>query len=66
MGSQGSANVSHGCVGLSTPDARWLHERTRRGDVVVVRGSKRRITVENGWGDWSVPFREYRGGSALS
>ena len=27
VGSQGSANVSHGCVGMSTADAGWLYSR---------------------------------------
>ena len=39
VGSQGSANVSHGCVGMSTSDAAWLYDHTSRGDVVEVTGS---------------------------
>jgi lipoprotein-anchoring transpeptidase ErfK/SrfK len=66
LGSQGSANVSHGCVGMSTADAEWLYERTTRGDVVEVTGTDRRMTLENGWGDWNLPFDEYAAGSALS
>ena len=33
VGSQGSANVSHGCTGMSTTDAGWLYDMTKRGDV---------------------------------
>ena len=33
-GSQGSANVSHGCVGMSTANAAWLFDISKRGDVV--------------------------------
>lgn len=65
-GSQGSANVSHGCVGMSTSDAAWLYGITRRGDVVEVTGSSRSMTLENGFGDWNASFAEYRQGSALS
>ncbi len=65
VGSQGVANVSHGCTGMSTEDAAWLYSLTRRGDVVEYVGTDRPMTVENGWGDWNVPFREYRAGSAL-
>ncbi len=65
-GSQGSANVSHGCVGMSTSNAAWLYGLTKRGDVVDVRGTDRQMTLENGYGDWNQPFAEYRMGSALS
>ena len=30
VGSQGVANVSHGCTGLSTADAAWLYAKIRR------------------------------------
>jgi lipoprotein-anchoring transpeptidase ErfK/SrfK len=66
VGSQGSANVSHGCVGMSTEDAAWLYGLTKRGDVVDVTGSDRYMESTNGYGDWNVPFAEYREGSALS
>ena len=65
-GSQGRANVSHGCVGMSTADAGWLYELTKRGDVVEVAGSARQMTLTNGYGDWNVGFADYRAGSALS
>ncbi|NPC95466.1 Ig-like domain-containing protein [Nocardioides sp. zg-DK7169] len=65
VGSQGSANVSHGCTGMSTADAAWLYAQSRRGDVVEYVGTDRPMTVENGWGDWNLPFAEYRDGSAL-
>ncbi len=66
VGSQGSANVSHGCVGMSTANAAWLYGLTRRGDVVDVSGTDRHMTLENGFGDWNLSFAEYRQGSALS
>jgi len=65
VGSQGYANVSHGCTGLSTADAGWLYDMTRRGDVVEYVGTDRGMTLENGYGDWNVDFAEYRTGSAL-
>lgn len=65
-GSQGSANVSHGCVGMSLADAQWLYERTTRGDVVEVTGSDRQMTLENGFGDWNLSAAEWKQGSALS
>ncbi len=63
---QGSANVSHGCTGLSTENARWLYDMTMRGDVVEYTGTDRPMTLDNGYGDWNLPFAEYRTGSALS
>lgn len=66
VGSQGSANVSHGCTGLSTEDAGWLYDMTLRGDVVEYVGTDRPMTLENGYGDWNASFADYRQGSALS
>ncbi|WP_127480359.1 L,D-transpeptidase [Nocardioides pantholopis] len=65
VGSQGRDNVSHGCTGLSTEDAGWLYELSRRGDVVEYTGTDRQMTVDNGYGDWNVDFAQYRRGSAL-
>jgi lipoprotein-anchoring transpeptidase ErfK/SrfK len=66
VGSQGYANVSHGCTGMSTANAAWLYNISKRGDVVEYTGSNRWMTLTNGYGDWNEPFREYRAGSALS
>ncbi len=41
VGSQGRANVSHGCTGMSTDNAAWLYSMTRRGDVVEYVGTDR-------------------------
>ena len=64
-GSQGVANVSHGCVGMTTDNAAWLYNLTKRGDVVEVTGSDRYMTLYNGYGDWNASFEEYAEGSAL-
>ena len=66
VGSQGSANVSHGCTGLSTADAGWLYAMTRRGDVVEYTGTDRWMTLTNGYGDWNASYADYKAGSALS
>jgi lipoprotein-anchoring transpeptidase ErfK/SrfK len=66
VGSQGSANVSHGCVGMSTADAAWIYNLSKRGDVVEVTGSDRYMTLTNGYGDWNASFADYKAGSALS
>jgi lipoprotein-anchoring transpeptidase ErfK/SrfK len=64
--SQGFANVSHGCVGMSRENAAWLFNLAKRGDVVEVTGSDRQMTLYNGYGDWNASFKEYKAGSALS
>ncbi|NGN62296.1 L,D-transpeptidase [Streptomyces sp. A7024] len=63
VGAQGSANVSHGCTGMSTENAHWFFERTRPGDVVVVEGSdgKEMEPFGNGYGDWNLSWRDWQG-----
>lgn len=66
VGSQGNANVSHGCTGMSTADAGWLYDMTLRGDVVEYAGTDRPMTLTNGYGDWNASFADWKSGSALS
>ena len=66
VASQGRANVSHGCTGMSTADADWLYHLTLVGDVVDEYGTDRPMEVTNGYGDWNMSFKEYKAGSALS
>jgi lipoprotein-anchoring transpeptidase ErfK/SrfK len=65
VGSQGRANVSHGCTGMSTSNAAWLYNQTLIGDVVEYTGTDKPMTLTNGIGDWNLPFSEYAAGSAL-
>jgi lipoprotein-anchoring transpeptidase ErfK/SrfK len=65
VGSQGHANVSHGCTGMSTENADWLYHMTVRGDVVDYTGTDRQMEPTNGYGDWNIPWDEYKQGSAL-
>jgi lipoprotein-anchoring transpeptidase ErfK/SrfK len=64
-GSQGRANVSHGCVNLSTADAAWFYRLTRRGDVVEVKGSPKRPGDSLGVADWNMSWAEWLAGSAI-
>lgn len=64
-GSQGRANVSHGCTGMSIAQSRWLIENTLIGDPVEVKGSSRGIEPGNGYSDWNASYKEYKKGSAL-
>lgn len=64
-GSQGNANVSHGCVGMSVSDAKWLYDRSLRGDLVVFENGSRPLERHNGWTDWDISYEEFSEGSAL-
>ncbi|WP_175412468.1 Ig-like domain-containing protein [Streptomyces sp. TRM64462] len=67
VGSHGYANVSHGCVGMSTGNAAWFYENIQRGDIVKVVNSigEDMAPFGNGYGDWNLPWDKWRGGSAV-
>src|SRR3954469_19193150 len=66
VGSQGYANVSHGCTGMSTSNAAWIYNLSKPGDVVEYTGTDRPMTLDNGYGDWNASFAQWKKGSALS
>ncbi len=59
VGSQGRANVSHGCTGLSTANAKWLYDNTKIGDVAVFKNGSRSLEWGNGYTDWNLSFAKY-------
>jgi lipoprotein-anchoring transpeptidase ErfK/SrfK len=59
LASQGVRNVSHGCVNLSPEHAQTFYNFSRPGDVVIVRGSTKLATGEDGEGDWQMTFAEF-------
>ena len=63
VGSQGHANVSHGCTGMSTANARWLYDNSSIGDVVIYKGSPRPLEWGNGYTAWQKSFAEWARGS---
>ncbi|MFC4048195.1 Ig-like domain-containing protein [Actinomadura syzygii] len=65
VGSQGSANVSHGCLNVSPENAKWFYDIAQRGDVLKLTGSTREVEWDNGWSVFQMPFDEWRQGSAL-
>lgn len=65
VGDQGSHNVTHGCINMRPRDARWFFRQSLPGDVVEVRGTKRRLRPDNGWGFWQLSWPEWLAGSAL-
>ncbi|MEU9213257.1 Ig-like domain-containing protein [Streptomyces sp. NPDC048415] len=66
-GSQGYANVSHGCTGMSTSNAEWFFDNVREGDIVKVQNSngEEMDPFGNGFGDWNLDWKKWRDGSAL-
>lgn len=64
VGFQGRANVSHGCVGMSTSNAQWLYDQTLVGDVVEVSGTPRQQDLGNGITIWNQTWGQWLGSSA--
>ena len=63
---QGNTNVSHGCLNLNGENARWFFDFSVPGDIVEVRNTGGPpLSLAQG-GDWSVPWNEWRKGSALN
>ena len=61
---QGNSNVSHGCINLSTERAAWFFDFSQPGDVVEITGSSAG-TLRSDVYDWTIPWDEWRAGSAL-
>jgi lipoprotein-anchoring transpeptidase ErfK/SrfK len=68
VGSQGSSNVSHGCINLSTDRAQWFYDFSQPGDVVeVVNSVGGTLTRADGdIYDWAISWDDWKAGSALS
>jgi hypothetical protein len=62
----GKRNVTHGCVNLSTANARAYFDMAMYGDPVEVTGSSVQLSAADGdvW-DWAVPWAEWKAMSAL-
>ncbi|MFI7384458.1 Ig-like domain-containing protein [Streptomyces sp. NPDC049813] len=69
----GSANTSHGCVGLadakgagdsSTPGA-WFYDNSMVGDVVIVKNTgDKTVAPDNGLNGWNLDWSAWKAGSA--
>ena len=59
VGSQGYANVSHGCIGMSTSNAAWLYDLTNVGDIVEVTGTSNPQSLGNGITVWNESWDEW-------
>lgn len=65
VGSQGSANVSHGCINASPEFAEWYYNQSKWGDIVTVTGTDRELEYDNGYGYWQKPWKDWVLGSAF-
>ncbi|SEL19953.1 L,D-transpeptidase [Nonomuraea pusilla] len=65
VGSQGSANVSHGCVNISPENAEWFLKNTLIGDPIIITGSPRKLEPTNGWGHWQEDWHDWLKWSVL-
>jgi lipoprotein-anchoring transpeptidase ErfK/SrfK len=65
VGSQGGANVSHGCVNLSPANARWFFDHFGIGDVVEIANSGGpQLPLSDTYGDWELSWAQWLKGSA--
>jgi lipoprotein-anchoring transpeptidase ErfK/SrfK len=65
VGSQGFANVSHGCVNLSPANAETYYKMAVPGDPVTITGSPKAGKWDDGWTVWFLSWKQLLKGSAL-
>ena len=63
---QGNTDTSHGCLNLNSDNAQWFYNFSVPGDVVEIRNTGGPPLQLSQNGDWTVPWNEWRKGSALS
>jgi lipoprotein-anchoring transpeptidase ErfK/SrfK len=64
VGSQGKSNVSHGCINLSTDNAKWLMDTSKEGDIVTVQNSGGpKLEPTDGWSVWQLSWDEWKSGT---
>lgn len=66
VGSQGFANVSHGCVNASPENAAWFFDFSRKGDLIKVANCVRPPELDQDGTTWSWPWDEWVAGDALA
>ncbi len=59
VGSQGFADVSHGCINLSTARAITYFNYSVPGDIVVISHTGNIADITNGEADWQIPFAQW-------
>jgi lipoprotein-anchoring transpeptidase ErfK/SrfK len=57
VGSQGKRNVSHGCINMSTANAKWMMDTSKKGDLFTVQNSGgKALEPTDGWSVWQMPW----------
>jgi lipoprotein-anchoring transpeptidase ErfK/SrfK len=65
-GAQGERNVSHGCINMSTENARWFYDTFGKGDVVIQTNTGGpQLQPWDGFGDWQIPWEQWQTGGAV-
>jgi lipoprotein-anchoring transpeptidase ErfK/SrfK len=63
---QGHENLSHGCLNLNETNAKWYFNTSRVGDIVkVIHSGGPKLQLWQG-GDWTLTWKQWKKGSALS
>jgi lipoprotein-anchoring transpeptidase ErfK/SrfK len=58
---QGKINVSHGCLNLSTDNAKWLMDTSKPGDIVMVKNSGGpALQPSDGWSVWQLSWDDWK------
>jgi lipoprotein-anchoring transpeptidase ErfK/SrfK len=63
---QGNTDTTHGCLNLNAENARWFFNFSQPGDVVEVHNTGGPPLTLQQNGDWTIPWDQWRKGSALS
>jgi lipoprotein-anchoring transpeptidase ErfK/SrfK len=63
-GAFGKANISHGCTGMSTENAKWLFTFSKVGDVVIYKNSPRPLEWGNGYTPWQMDYDTWASGTS--
>lgn len=66
VGSQGSSNVSHGCVNMAPGNAEWFYDNSLPGDPVDFTGSGREFLPTEGIGVWQYSYAQWQEQSATA
>ena len=65
VGAQGNTDTSHGCLNLNADNAEWFFGFSVPGDVVEIRNTGGPALKLSQGGDWTMPWDQWRSGSAL-
>lgn len=66
VGDQGSRNVSHGCLNLSTSNAKWFYNLTKPGDIIEIVNTGTKVKSGDGWTDWNLSWDTISKGGVIT